>query len=223
MRARTASGFRKTRSRDVVSRLIFALLCAVFSGCANGLATVGPMQGDVVIAIERANGVPPGSLYLKPVPGGLLGKTVDSELFRSRTGAENVRVSAVVLATRADTHAQMTRSDRFNPGELASPRELGIARIGTFYEPANRTAGCSNFRTGLDLEMPGSAMLIYVDRPGTVHGTRYSQPWIMDYRLEFPAAGIYVVTSQARGPVVTQRLVDIPERLAISVRRTSCD
>lgn len=181
------------------------------------------MQGDVVIAIERARGVPPGSLYLKPVPGGLLGKTVDSELFRSRPGAENVRVSTALLAMRVNVHARMTRSDRFNPGELASPRELGIARIGTFYEPANHAAGCSNFRTGLDLEIPGSAMLIYVDRPGSVHGTRYSRPWIMNYQLEFPAAGIYAVASQSRGTVVTQRLVDIPGRLAVSVRRTSCD
>lgn len=200
-----------------------ALSCLAVCGCAGLPAGNAPAQGDFVIAIERAADVPSGSLYLKPVPGGLLGATADSELFRSKAGAKRIRISVDALAAQAEAHAGMARSDRFNPGELARPRELGITRIGTFYEPVAAVEGCSNFRTGLRLDAPGRAMLVYVDRAGSVRGARYTQPYIMDYRLEFPAAGIYVLAVRSRHMTIVQRVAHVTEPLRARVIRTGCD
>lgn len=166
------------------------------------------MQAHFTIAIERGDDVPPGSLYLKPVPG-LLGRTVDEELFRSRPGAKAVKVSAGRLSARLHEHASFMRSDGANPGELANPRELGMARVGAFYEPAVRGTGCANFSTRLSAGTPASTVLVYVDRPGSVRGLRYTKPYILDYRLEFPAAGIYAIDLRRQGIVVTPRTVKV--------------
>lgn len=209
--------------RRVFASPFIALLIASAGCTGSHPAVVAPAQGDLVFAIDRADNVPAGSLYLKPLPGRLLGGAVDSELFRSRPGATRLRIPVDLLVARLDTHALRTRVDRFNPGELSRPRNLGIARIGTFYEPATNVPGCRNFRSGLRLETPAGVMLVYVDRAGSVRGTRYLEPYIMDYRLEFPAAGIYAVAARSHGLVVTQRVVDLPEQVPVSVRRASCE
>lgn len=195
----------------------------LLSACASSGAPVAPLQSDFTIAIERGPDVPPGSLYLKPVPGGLLGKTVGDELLRSKTGAKALRVSTVALSARLRDHASILRSDDSNPGELASPRELGVARIGAFFVPAGQSEGCDNFRTSLDAGTRASAMLIYVDRAGSVRGLRYTRPYIVDYRLDFPAAGIYVVTLPAQGMVVMPRTVRVAKPLRATVQLASCD
>lgn len=174
-----------------------------------------------MIAIDRAKGVPPGSLYLKPVPGGLLGETADRELFRSRPGITELRISTGALADNLEAYARTAMRNRLNPGELARPRELGIARIGTFYETAAGLSGCANFRTGLRL-VPANVILVYVDRAGTLQGARYVYPYIMEYQLDFPGAGIYAIAMHSRGMVVTQRVVNVSGKLTATVRRAHC-
>lgn len=197
-------------------------LCAL-AACTTGRESVEPLPAEFVITVDRAANVPPGTLFLKPIPGGLLGPSVDSELFRSPPGASDMRISTPALSAGANAHARPVRADRFNPGELASPRGIRIARIGTFYEPAASEGECSNFRTGLGHDDRARELLVYVDRAGTVRGQRYTSPYIMDYQLDFPRAGIYVVTWRTQGIVVTQRTVRAAGRLQANVRRAACD
>ena len=198
------------------------LAAAMLTGCAQG-EHVKPLRADLVIRIERGDNVPPGSLYLKPIPGGLLGQAHDEELFRSQAGSGQVRVPLAALSRDLHALAELVRSDAFNPGELASPRELRIARIGAFYEPAVRSDECNNFRTGLRTAAAGSTMLVYVDGPGSVRGARYTRPYIMDYQLEFPSAGIYLVSMPARGVLVTAQVIATASPLLADVRRTACE
>lgn len=205
-------------------RIAVALIIAtgvLVSACA-GHKTHEPLRTDLVIAVDRAAGVPPGSLFLKPLPGGLLGATVDDELFRSREGVRNVRVPLDVLSEGLARHAQPLRADRMNPGELVQPRGLRIARVGTFYEPLVRDVACNNFRTALRMDRLASAMLVYVDRPGRVYGTRYLQPYIVEYRLDFPRAGVYAITLRLQGMTIESSVAASDGLLRASVKRAPC-
>lgn len=205
-----------------IAMMSLLLVAALLMGCAHG-EHVKPLRSDLVIRIERGDDVPPGSLYLKPIPGGLLGQAHDEELFRSHAGSGQVRVPLAGLSRDLHALAELVRSDAFNPGELASPRELRIARIGAFYEPAVRSDGCNNFRTGLRTDAAGSTMLVYVDGPGSVRGARYTRPYIMDFQLEFPSAGIYLVAMPARGVLVTLQVIGTASPLLADVRRKTCE
>ena len=216
--------FRSRRTQTSrVARSFLAVTCVmVTTACTSSPPTPEPIQTDIVITIDRAGDVPPGSIFLKPVPGGFLGGTLDEELFRSRAGDDRVRIPLDALSASLDDHALVARSDEFNPGELASPRGLRIARVGTFYEPALRNNTCNNFRTGLRTDDPAKTMLVYVDRAATVRGIRYTAPYIMNYQLEFPAAGLYVIGLRTHGMVVTQQVINAANPLIAKVRRAPC-
>lgn len=211
---------RVSGSKSVMALLLLG--AAMLMGCAHDERVTEPLGTDLVIRIERGANVPPGSLYLKPIPGGLLGRAHDEELFRSQTGSGQVRVPLAALSRDLHALARLVRSDAFNPGELASPRELRIARIGAFYEPAVRSDGCNNFRTGLRTGATISAMLVYVDGPGSVRGARYTRPYIMDYQLEFPSAGIYAIELRMQGMTVTPQVIGVAAHIRADVRRAPC-
>ncbi len=205
------------RASSIARASVPFFIAYLVSGCTGQEARILPAQSDFVITIERGVHVPEGSLFLKPIPGRLLGKTSDVELFRSKPGRDEVRIPLDALSADVERHARLAASDDANPGELASPRGLRIARIGAFYEPAIDNPACDNYRTGLRASTAASTMLVYVDRPGSVRGTRYTQPYIMDYRLDFPAEGIYAIALPAHRGIVTPRVVALRD-LSATVR-----
>lgn len=198
------------------------IVLAGICGCAPRAERAQPLDGDIVIEVKRARGVPPGRVFLKPVPGGFLGDAAGVPVLRSRIGAERVEFEVDALIDRLEGRAAMLRSDRFNPGELANPRRLRIARLGTFFAPLAEAGNCSNFRTSLVADAAKRGMLVYVDRAGSIRGSRYASPWIFEYELEFPSAGIYLVGSTTQGPVVTQRVLGSAGDVIAKVRRAPC-
>ncbi|MBW3567737.1 MAG: hypothetical protein KY410_07250 [Proteobacteria bacterium] len=158
---------------------------------------------------------------MKPVSGGLSGRAADVELYRSPTDAERLFISSEALAEDIAAHAAIIRSDDTNPGELANPRNLRVARIATFYDPMRAEPGCSNFRTGLRGGRPGRALLVYVDRAGSLRGWRITAPYLVEYDLVFPRAGIYAIGMQARSGRITQRVMDAGAIVA-RVERADC-
>lgn len=198
--------------------LVFALVS--IAGCST-TPRPQPVDANLSILIERGAHVPDGRIVFKPMPGKILGKADDIELFGSAPGVDKFQVPFAELLPVLHHHAAVARSDATNPGELAEPRNLRIARIATFFEPAAAIAGCNNFRTGLRGAWPAQATLVYVDGPGSVRGTRYAAPYVMEYDLEFPAAGVYAISAVARGNHVTQVVVR-PDELVARVRPAPC-
>ena len=191
-------------------------------GCTSRPMPVPPLSDNVVIAIDRDEDVPPGEILLKPVPGALSGRAVDVELYRSRKGANELVIPVGMVSVALARSAMLARSDTMNPGELANPRNMQIARVATFFRSANLSGECNNFRTGLRADWRSRAVLVYVDRPGSVRGVRYAEPWIMEYDLDFPEAGLYVIGMQAQGSHVTQRVVAAADALVARVSRADC-
>lgn len=204
-----------------VAATVIAIAAVLGAGCASGARVAQPLEGDIVIEVERGANVPPGRVFLRPVPGGMLGEAAGASVLRSAPGSDRVELDVETLAARVAGRAATVRSDRFNPGELAEPRDLRIARLGMFFTPGGDAVGCGNFRTSL-LAYPGRRMLVYVDRPGSIRGSRYASPWIFEYELVFPAAGIYLVGSTTQGIVVTQQVVASPRDVVARVRRAPC-
>jgi len=219
----TNGWFRDAPWRHAAKRcpVVFALI--LLPACTFAQERPRPIHSDFVIAIERDDDVPPGQVFMKPVAGGFLGHAENVELYRSTTNAGHIEVALDALTADIAPHAVLARSDDTNPGELANPRELGIVRIATFYQSEVHAPGCNNFRTGLRAEWPMRAMLVYVDRAGVLRGSRYTPPYIMEYDLEFPEAGLYAVAMQVRGPRVTQRVLDADQALVVQVRRSGCE
>lgn len=201
-------------------RIVLAgVLLALCVACTPAAGPVAPIKGVVMIDVRRAGQVPPGEVVLKPLPGGLVGPARGGAIARLAPGRplDMASLEPVLLRTAA-----MIRSDAMNPGELASPRALRMVRLGAFFRPREKGERCRGFRTGLLVdERPGS-MLVYVDRAGSIRGSRYARPWIFDYDLRFPAAGVYLVRSHTRGIVVSQRTARVDERLVARVRGVGC-
>ena len=198
--------------------LAFALIG--IAGCSAAHRSQ-PVDENVSIRVERGAEVPDGRIVFKPMPGRMLGKADDVELFESARGVDVFQVPFAKLLPVLHQYAAVARSDASNPGELAEPRNLRIARIATFFESAGAAPGCNNFRTGLRGAWPAQATLVYVDRPGSVRGMRYTAPYIMEYDLEFPAAGVYAIRTVARGNHVMQ-VVGRPNTLVARVRPAPC-
>lgn len=198
---------------------LLALALIAITGC-NATHRPQPVDENVSIRVDRTTGVPEGRIVFKPMPGRMLGKADDVELFESAPGVDEFQVPIAELLPVLHQHASITRNDEKNPGELAEPRNLRIARIATFFESSEPVAGCSNFLTGLRA-WPVQAALVYVDRPGSVRGTRYVSPYVMEYDLEFPAAGVYAISALARGNHVMQ-VVARPDELVARVRPAPC-
>lgn len=201
-------------------------LCALLSLAVVGCSVTSrqasqPLDKSLLIHVERMAGVPAGQIVFKPIPGRLRGKAEDVLLFQSTTGADRFKVPVMHLASELQERAATASSDSVNPGELVEPRELRIARVATFFEPAGNPGGCHNFRTGLRAAWPAQATLVYVDRAGGVRGTRYSAPYIMEYELEFPTAGLYAIRTVARGNRITQTVAN-PESLVARVLPAAC-
>lgn len=207
--------------RLVVTVLLPVLLGAMLVSCAVHPEPVAPWQADLEVVVEHDSQLGPGSVLLKSIPGRLHGTASGPDLYRVSAKRNSIRIPADVLARQIRERAAILANDNSNPGELATPRSLGLSRIALFYLPESSTAVCADVRTGLELNGTAAAMLVYVDRPGTIRGTRYRQPWIMDYRLRFPAAGIYVLAQRTQGNAVVTRVAR-PAPLHLTVRGVSC-
>lgn len=205
--------------KDVLPWLL--LLFVLLTGCAYSPQNASRPLDELVIAIDRDTGVPPGEIFMKPIRGGLLGRAEDVEIFRAGWNQGQMDVPLDTLVARLRPHAVPVRSDDSNPGELVEPRDLGVVRVATFFRAEMAMAGCNNFRTGLRAAWPAQAVLVYVDGPGSLRGTRYSEPFIMEYDLEFPEAGLYALGVRSQGIHVTQQVTDI-ESLVARVRRADC-
>lgn len=213
---------RTLNTKQPFSCLSAVLVLILLPGCSPPRDT-RPVQEDFTIRIERAPGVPPGELYLKPVPGGLRGAARDVELLDSNFADARFDVPVGALTQALEQHAGLARDDHMNPGELANPRDMHIARIAAFFRSPRVTGQCESYRTGLHAAWPQRAMLVYVDRPGVVRGQRYVAPWIMDYDLEFPAAGVYALVSTAQGHTISQRVLGGASQLVARVTRDACN
>lgn len=202
--------------------LLRALLIPLVAGC-TGIGDPRPLVADITIEIVREEGVPPGRIQLKPIPGGIAGTAIDVPIARSLQGAESMLLPAAMLERRLHEHAAPVGSDARNPGELANPRTLRMARLGTFFEPAEPDGSCAAFSTGLRAGWPVSAILVYVDRAGTIRGSRYHRPRIATYELHFPRAGLYLVGAHGHGLGITYEVIDRDEPLTAKVRHAPCD
>lgn len=214
--------FSGYRVRGLVTRSMVTVSLLLVPACAMSPHSVShPVSSNFVIEVERGANVPPGRISMKPVSGGLTGRAADVELYRSRAGVERLLISSEALAEDIAAHAAIIRSDGANPGELANPRNLRVARIATFYNATPAEPGCSNFRTGLRAGRPGRAILVYVDRAGSLRGWRLTSPYLVEYDLVFPRPGIYAVETRGRAGRLVQRTVDVGPMVA-QVERTGC-
>lgn len=214
-----------TSPGSIPVRLWFGLLlsCALpgLAACSVSSGQSAQPADNLSIRVERTANVPTGRMVFRPMPGQLFGKADNTRLFESARDVDTFEVPISELLPALGESAAITRSDAVNPGELAEPRELRMARIATFFEPEDTAAGCNNFRTGLRADWPAQATLVYVDRAGTVLGTRYAPPYVMEYNLVFPAAGVYAISTVARGNHVMQAMAK-PGGLVARVRPAPC-
>lgn len=210
------------RSRRKYIRAIILALTWLMTACTIAPRQAQPLHEDLVLQLEQPPDLPAGSVYLKSIAGGLQGKAGDEELLRVLPVNDRLRITTRLLVEELAKQARPVAASRRQPGELVTPRTARFARVATFFEPVSVSDGCNNFVMGLRGERRSGQLLVYVDRAAAIVGTHYRAPYIFDYDLRFPRAGLYVVGLRRFGYTLKPFIVQGTGQLIARIRAAEC-
>lgn len=205
------------------ARCIILLFVVLLNACASLQRDPQPLRENLTVHLDQPPHIPHGSVYLKPIPGGLQGKAADKELLRVTPVNDVLHITTGLLVQELAKQARPLAPDSHQPGALVTPRLTRIARVATFFEPLERDDNCSNFSMGLRGERRGGQLLVYVDRAAAIIGTHYRAPYIFEYDLRFPQAGLYLVGLRRSGFTVMPFIVHDTQQLLAWIRPAACD
>lgn len=191
------------RFRERVGQCILAL--GFLSGCAGARAgehPVSPAAGEPrmlkAVTLNRALDViqsraDAGSMgaSFRPMPGALIGSVFsDPVLLVPVRFGENFSLPLSDLARSIAPVAQPANAQTLGMGMVVTPAETRLARLGTFFydgDTKKDVSGAGMF----DALTRENMMLMYFDRPCTVHGDMQALGKTVSIALDVTAPGVY--------------------------------